>query len=423
MSIKFVVRQIIKMTVQNVILPLVYRVHRKKPVNDRLILFADAHHDSIPYSMEYLRSRLEDSRWEIKEYFLDYQGNSYGLVLRSMIAFMKDYATARCVFICDNFLPVSSCNKRAETCVVQLWHAGGILKKYAYDTTDDIPAYYKGHVFKNYDITTVSAPVCVPVYEKAMRLEKGSVYPIGLCRTDCFFDQAYLKECRDTFYDRHPEALGKRIVLFAPTFRGKAGDPYLVGGEWVAQLEQRLNESLSEGEKPYKVYMRVHPHLDNKKKLSNIEIPTERMLPVIDVLISDVSSVIFDYVLLQKPLVLFIPDLEEMENTRGFYIPLTDIPGTLVTQGDKLRENVRNSVNCFYGQSGSGSADASAAKSGLAAVNDCSGTGEEMRKQLREFAQLYMGSCDGQATRRLLELTGLGYRVQSEDLKQDNGKY
>ena len=164
--------------------------------------------------------------------------------------------------------------------------------------------------------------------------------------------------------------------------------------------------------------MRVHPHLDNKKKLSNIEIPTERMLPVIDVLISDVSSVIFDYVLLQKPLVLLIPDLEELESTRGFYIPLTDIPGKLITQGDKLCEGVRDTVNCFYGQGEPKCADAAAAKPGLGA-NAGALTGEEMRKQLCEFARLYMGSCDGQATKRLLELTGLSSR-KNEATKDQN---
>ncbi|MBR1693560.1 MAG: CDP-glycerol glycerophosphotransferase family protein, partial [Lachnospiraceae bacterium] len=390
MKIKFIVRQMIKMAVQNVLLPFVYRIHRRKTVNKRMLLFADAHHDTIPYSMEAVRQRFDGCEWEIREYFLDYQGNSFFAVLRSMLAFMRDYANAGYVFICDNFLPVSSCRKRPETCVVQLWHAGGILKKYAYDTPDDIPAYYKGHVYKNYDVVTVSAPVCVPVYERAMRLRRETIYPIGLSRTDCFFDENYLQSCREEFYAHYPEAKGKRILLFAPTFRGKASDPYLVGGEWVMRLEEQLNGALDEGEMPYKVYMRVHPHLDNKKKLSNIDMETQKLLPVVDLLISDVSSVIFDYVLLQKPMVLFLPDLEELESTRGFYIPLADIPGTLVTQGEKLAGSVRDTVRAFY----------AADKGGQACDDDA-------RQRLRNFCRLYMGSCDGQATDRLLSLIGL----------------
>ena len=377
MNIKFVMRQWVKMAVQNLLLPLVYQLCKKKNINKRKVIFADAHHNRIPYSMEFLRGQMDESEWDIDEFYLDYQGNSFGAVLKSMLSFMKAYANARCVFICDNFLPVSSCNKRRETTVVQLWHAGGILKKYAYDTPDDIPTYYKGHVYKNYDITTVSAPICVPVYERAMRLEKGTVSPIGLSRTDLLFKETYIEECRREFYAKYPEAEGKRVVLFAPTFRGKASDPYLAGGEWIEGLEEKLNSHLQEGENPYKVYMRVHPHLDNKKKLSNIEIDTNRLLPVIDLLISDVSSVIFDYVLLEKPMVLFIPDLEELESARGFYIPLREIPGVLVTEGELLEQAVRNTVNTF-------SEDV------------------EMQRRLHDFRKTYMGACDGQATERLL---------------------
>ena len=377
MNIKFVIRQWIKMLVQNAMLPFVYTISKRKNINSQKVIFADAHHNQVPYSMEYLRGQFEDTKWEIEEFCLDYQGNSFGKVLKGMLSFMKAYANARYVFICDNFLPVSSCKKRKETTVVQLWHAGGILKKYAYDTPDDIPSYYKGHVYKNYDITTVSAPICVPVYERAMRLVEGTVYPIGLSRTDVFFQEAYLKQCQDEFYEKHPEAKGKRIVLFAPTFRGKASDPYLAGGEWIENLEERLNAHLEEGEQPYKVYMRVHPHLDNKKKLSNIEMETHRLLPVIDLLISDVSSVIFDYVLLEKPMVLFIPDLEQLEQTRGFYIPLREIPGSLVTDGEELINAVKNTINTFQDNDG-------------------------MREQLHQFKEKYMGACDGHATERLL---------------------
>ena len=65
--------------------------------------------------------------------------------------FMQVYAQAEYVFINSYFLPVSSCRKRKETTVVQLWHSGGLMKKMGYDTTEDIPKYYKGNPTANYD--------------------------------------------------------------------------------------------------------------------------------------------------------------------------------------------------------------------------------------------------------------------------------
>lgn len=375
MNIKFIIRQYVKMAVQSILLPCVYRFYKRKPVAENKIIFADAHKECLPYSMEWFYGQIDKEKWDIHEYFLDYQKNGYLTVVKSMLSFMKDYATARYVFICDNFLPVSSCKKRQETTVVQLWHAGGILKKYAYDTEDDIPKYYKGNVFSNYDVVTVSAPVCVPVYESAMRLKKGSVYPIGLSRTDCFFNKEYIEGCKQNFYKQYPKAKGKKLLLWAPTFRGKASDPYLVGEQWVKRLEKDLN-ALSKKEEWY-VLIRVHPHLDSKKQLSNCNIPTEQLLPVIDLLISDCSSVIFDYVLLKKPLVLYFPDIEEMEEKRGFYIPLTSIPGKLVTNGEELAKEVADSFEQFD------------------------------EKELETFRDKYMGACDGNATKRLMDMLAI----------------
>ena len=71
-----------------------------------------------------------------------------------MFEFMKLYAVSQTVVICDNFLPVASCRKRKGTKVIQLWHAGGALKKFGYDTADDIPAYYKGNVMANLPLVT-----------------------------------------------------------------------------------------------------------------------------------------------------------------------------------------------------------------------------------------------------------------------------
>ena len=90
-----------------------------------------------------------------------------------MKSFMKGYAAAGYVYICSYFLPVSSCKKREETKVIQLWHSGGLLKKMGYDTGDDIPKYYKGNVTRNYDLVTVSSEVCIPVWERHWDFRKG----------------------------------------------------------------------------------------------------------------------------------------------------------------------------------------------------------------------------------------------------------
>ena len=64
---------------------------------------------------------------------------------------MKRYAVAEYVFICDNFLPVSACEKRPETKVVQLSHSGGLLKKSGYDLRELVDEDIRKNP-KDYDI-------------------------------------------------------------------------------------------------------------------------------------------------------------------------------------------------------------------------------------------------------------------------------
>ncbi|MEW9078749.1 CDP-glycerol glycerophosphotransferase family protein [Terrisporobacter glycolicus] len=367
MNINFFIKQCIKMGVQNVLLPIVYKIYSRNPVNNSLVIFADAHHKEIPYSMKLMKDKFEDTNFKVEECYADYQSNSYIKVIYEMIRFMKLYATAKYVFICDNFLPVSSCKKRKDTVVVQLWHAGGILKKFAYDTDDDIPNYYKGNVFKNYDLVTVSDECCIPIYESAMKLDKGVAKATGLSRTDSFFLDSHIQNCRKLFYKKHPDAIGKKIVLWAPTFRGKANNPFILGEDYINELGKKIG-------KEWYVLTKVHPHLDSKSRISNTDIPTEELLLVIDILITDYSSVIFDYILLKKPLILFIPDYDEYKQKRGFYIPLESIPGRIVKDGKELDKELLNEYNNFNVE------------------------------KIRQFSNQYMSKCDGNCTERLFDM-------------------
>lgn len=368
--IGFRVKQIIKMTFQNGILPLCYWFHSRGKIDEKLVVFADAHHDQLPYSMEEMYQQVAMLDVTIVLCCTNYKTHSALSVFRSMLHFMRIYGKAKYVFICDNFLPVASCNKRKETEVIQLWHAGGILKKFAYDTERDIPKYYKGNVFKNYTLVTVSAQCCRDVYISAMRTAPENVKATGLSRTDRFFREAYIRQCKEEFYTAHPEAKGKKLALWAPTFRGNAANPELVGLEEMESLQQQLGDD-------WYILIKVHPHIDNIKKISNCEIQTERLLPVIDVLISDYSSVIYDAVLLDKPLVLYVPDLQYYIENNQLYIDFKEMPGIIVTEYSDL------------------------AKSVLVEYSN-----PDMEK-MKLFRETYMQACDGHATERILKTIAL----------------
>lgn len=366
----FKIKQGVKIVMQKVIFPVFYQLGKIRRVNPRLVVFADSHHNEVPYSMETLYHWFENTSYDVRCMTRDCDCSGYVGGLLFMLRFMLLYAQARYVFICDNFLPVASCRKRSVTTVVQMWHAGGMLKKYAYDTDRDIPKYYKGNVFRNYSLIITSDSNCNSAYVSGMRADPNIVQGIGLSRTDRFYDKEYLEQCRAHFYELYPDAEGKKIVLWAPTFRGNASIPEIVSMDFLEQMRYELGEE-------WLVLTKLHPHLQKHMKEQECVLPTEQLLPVVDVLISDYSSVIYDFLLMERPIVFYAPDLEYYEERNQFYIDYCEMPGPIVTDAERLAEVI------------------------------CDAYVHPMTDRLRDFRQRYMGACDGHALERLVKQIGV----------------
>lgn len=371
MNFKFYVKQHLKMAVQHVYLPFVYFIHSRKKIEKGLVIFADAHHNELPFSMQKMRQEVgRINKVRVIDMCLDFQSCGIKQLVAWLNRFMKLYAKAEYVFICDNFLPVSSCRKRSGTKVVQLWHSGGLLKKAGYDTEDSVPSMYRGNVFGNYDLLTVSAPCCVDIISRSMRQPAGVVQATGISRSDVYFDDDYNEQCRREFFEAYPQAKGKKIAVWVPTFRGNASEPRLEG---EAELDAAF-EKLSE----WFIVKKLHPHFENKNKDKvSCSIPSERLFAAADLLITDYSSIVFDYLAYGKPFVFFAPDLEEYEAEHGFYVDYYSFPTTVAQNEEELICAVINESNC------------------------------RDRAELEECYKYHMTFCDGHATERILRRIGL----------------
>ncbi|MBR1864290.1 MAG: CDP-glycerol glycerophosphotransferase family protein [Ruminococcus sp.] len=312
------------MLLQQRLLPALYNRAAKKDIQKGLVVFADAHHNSCPFSMKMIRYKTAKiGGLEIRDMYLDFQRCSKLRLIKYLWDFMALYARAEYVFICDNFLPAASCKKRSGTKVIQLWHSGGLLKKAGYDTEETVPGYYKGEVYGNCDLWTVSAPCVVPVMESSMHQPEGVVQATGISRTDVYFNERYNRLCVEKFYEKHPDAKGKTVVLWAPTFRGNAAQPYVVGEE---EVEKACREC------GFYLIKKLHPHMRGGGET----IPTERLFAVADLLITDYSSVVFDYLAYSKPFVFFVPDKEEYLAKRGLYVDLESFPSSCAENCEEL---------------------------------------------------------------------------------------
>ncbi|UEA74354.1 CDP-glycerol glycerophosphotransferase family protein [Lachnospiraceae bacterium GAM79] len=368
MKMVFYIKQVLKMAMQQIYLPLLYKRYAGKPVEKGLVIFADAHHEELPFSMKKMYETLQwDPEYKNETWVTDFGKMGYGSLLKWLRQFMKRYAVTEYVFICDNFLPVSACEKRPETKVVQLWHSGGLLKKSGYDTTEDIPKMYKGDsVYKNYDLLTVSAPCCVPVFTKTMRLASGVVQATGISRSDYYYDDAWNQANHEEFYRKYPEAKGKKVILWAPTFRGNAAMPTLCGMEEIQRV-------MKETEDRYYWVIKLHPHLEEKGMKSNCDLPSEKIFAVADLLITDYSSILFDYMAYKKPFLFFAPDFDSFDHARGFYVPYDSFPCKVVTDGAGLPAAIEYELS------------------------------ERDPAEIEKCFAYHMSMCDGKATERILK--------------------
>lgn len=368
------VRNIAKMLIQRIILPAAYAVARLRRRGEKtLYVFADAHHTSLPFSLAAMYDHVVSLGIEPVCHFYDYTHEGAVKSLIHAVQFMDLLAQAKYVFICDTFLPVSSGRKARGTKVVQLCHFSGPFKKIGHATADDVPTYYKGSMYKNYDLVTASSQTFVPLLTDAMRQPEGVVMALGVSRSDVFYDPQWVENRREEFYSRYPDAKGKKILLWAPTFRGKAAQPDRLGNEAILSLREKLGED-------WVVFIKHHPHddamEDNPLYRSNCTLPSENLLPVVDMLITDYSTTVLDYLAFEKPFVLYAPDLEEYERTRGFFIDYRSITKNMTGDAAQLASLV------------------------TAAYNDWQ-AGD--REDILRCKSVYTAACDGKATARIMD--------------------
>lgn len=368
------IRNISKMALQKFVLPLSYKIAKlRHPGEKKLFVFADAHHTSLPFSLEVMYNHVVSMGITPVCHFYDYTHEGSVKSLLHSIAFMDVYAQAKYVFICDTFLPASSGKKDDDTKLVQLCHFSGPFKKIGYATTDDVPAYYKGNVFQNYDLVTASSDLYVPLLTDAMRQKEGVVQALGSSRSDIFYDEKWVLKCKNDFFSQFPEAQGKKVLLWAPSFRGDASSPDSLGNETFFQLQNKLGHE-------WFILIKHHPHDDavatDPHYRSNCSIPTERLLPVVDLLITDYSTTVLDYLTFDKPFILYAPDLEQYERTRGFFIDYRNITKNMTTNPEELETLIAK----VYADWLSGD-----------------------REDITRCKEIFTSACDGNSTARILE--------------------
>lgn len=372
-------------------MPAAYLAQVQKPVDPKKVLFVVGRGDQMPDSFSLLYDRVRQMGYDVKLVLLHQFDPAYRFSELSL-DFAADAADAAYLFLEDASVTVSSLPLRKETRVINTWHGCGAFKMFGKSTTSkrfgasaEVRRKHFYDAYRNLNLVTVSSPEVVWAYEQAMDLEgqPGTVVGCGVSRTDVFFDPSFIAQNTEEVHRIFPASRGKKILLYAPTFRGR------VAGASTPDFKtfdlRRLKEAFGDS---YVVVIKHHPYVGpvNTPKIPKDLDGTfamdlthvcriDTLLCAADLCVTDYSSLIFEYSLLGRPLLFYAYDLKDYDDWRGFYYNYDQLtPGPVVKTMEELIDAIRNSQQHFD------------------------------QSRLEDFRQKFMRSCDGHSTDRILKL-------------------
>lgn len=254
----------------------------------------------------------------------------------------------------DNvFLPMAYLKFPKSVKVVQLWHGTGTIKKFGQSVNEGDLGELEKAADETITHLIVNGPPTRKIYQEAFGVENGRIYELGLPRTDVLFSEEQCERLRQDFYEKYPSLREKRFVLYAPTFRDdEVNNPKLPFD--VMSLLRNLPEDMCIGLKLHPFVAKSFHGLDLPKEYKNrildvsFEQDTNQLLIVSDVLITDYSSIIFEYCILRKPMLFYAYDYKEFkEHQRGFYEDYQSfVPGDVVyNQNELIAKLCKNSYD------------------------------------------------------------------------------
>ena len=364
--------------------PKVYSSYCTEPVQENKVLFLEMRFTKLSNSFELIYKALEESgEYDLKCSYVQFnfiRGREFTQRVNEML---KELATAKYVFVDDASLILSSIPLRKETVAINLWHACGAFKKFGRSTAElkfgsSAATLDKYPNYGNLTHVTVSSPEVIWAYEEAMHLPKGIVKATGVSRTDQFYDKEFVESRKQKLYEIMPEAKDKKVILYAPTFRGHvatASSPDRI------DFERFCRELGNE----YVIVCKHHPFVKNPpiipEELQHFArdltkyLSIEDLLCCADICISDYSSLVFEYSLFEKPMIFYAYDYDNYCDWRGFYYDYSEFtPGPVVQTEDELLNSIKNIDTQFD------------------------------KQKVIDFKEKFMGSCDGHATERIIAL-------------------
>lgn len=301
------------------------------------------------YISEYMQDHYPKGHFDIVWAFNDLDSKEHLNDIRKVkimsLAYFYELCTSKIVI--TNFRTTELYVKRKNQYYIQTWHSSLRLKQIEKDAEENLPEHYINMAIKDSDKCDLLLSGCqfsTNIFKKSFWYD-GEIFENGIPRNDIFFKNNEKK--RKDILEKIDIRNKKKILLYAPTFRKENNlDVYNLD---YSLISEKLKEKFG-GE--WNVIVKLHPHLmNNSNQLvygENVHDVTsyddiQELLFITDVLVTDYSSLMFDFILTSRPCFLYVPDIEEYTSSdRKLYFDIKELPFISVTTNEGFVKAIEN---------------------------------------------------------------------------------
>lgn len=314
------------------------------------VLFLDEKRDVLAPSMEAVYKRLFerglDQRFVIKCSLRNTESKHYSKLSTAGVIAKIAKAT---VIIVDDYVPAFNSVRLADSVkVIQLWHAGAGFKGVGYARWGHFgcPAPFSAH--RRNDFAISDSIAIRDFFSEPFGILEEQVIPTGMPRMDAYLSEDNRRKVTQKLYETYPAFKGRRVILFAPTYRGRnrktAYYPYdLIDFDALYRYCEETDSV---------VLFKMHPWVPGEVEIGeahrdrffsmNAYSNINELFYITDLLITDYSSCMYEFILMKKPMLFFAFDADRYAVSRGFHRDyVSNVPGRICTTFDELLNAMR----------------------------------------------------------------------------------
>lgn len=315
------------------------------------VLFLTETNDHISGNLKLIYEGLKK-----EAYATDYRISVYarndvklGLGIKRLFALTHLIADQDMILV-DDYAPVFSYIDPPKGCrLVQLWHANVGFKSVGYSRFGrDGSPHPEWSCHRKYTDVFVPHKDMIDTYREVFGVEKEAFRVLGCPKLDGFAEEELSGSVAKGLREKFPVLKGKRVILFAPTYRGTGEQDAFY--DYSALNLKRLYETIGgHSVLVFKMHPFISKHISIPKEFKNRMVDMSdypditELYHVTDLLITDYSSDYFEYALLRKPVIFYTYDRDVYQLTRGVHRDVKEhAPGKVCDTFDELIETLKN---------------------------------------------------------------------------------